>query len=352
MTITATKVKAGRTYRVNANGAEDVSVKYQLVLSAPLGADELPTSFGADVPKIGEAHPARPGFYVTGYEVSQPADAGKSTLDVTVKYGPIDYTWSSGENPEIIEAVQEWGWDDGTGDKELVTSVAVGEDAMRPVLNSAGDPFDSVPTVNVPTPTFTKVVRTKARKSGYTAYNCVTNSTQVTIGDMVCAPGTLLCTVAERKLIGEQKLPYEYAVHLRYRSNIVPAEETGQESEVGWDAAVVDAGMRELDSTTNEPKLIQVISHETGKPATVTSPALLDGHGHAVTAGSGGTRTPHTLVFHAYKRMEFPAWFYSEPATPGSSSNASSSSSSSGGSGGSSGGSVITNGGSTSGGGN
>ena len=76
---------------------------------------------------------------------------------------------------------------------------------------------------------------------------------------------------------------------------------------------VIDAGMREIDSTTGELKLIQVMSKETGQLATVTSPELLDGQGHAVSRASASAPDPTVLIFQAYKRVTFPSWFYSEP---------------------------------------
>lgn len=319
MTVNRTIVKAGRGYKVTQNGPQDVTIKYQVILDAPLPADEAPMEFPG-VPKIGSQHPVYHGLRVQDYDVSQPEGAGKSTLDVTVKYGPADITETPEDpttdppTPETIEAVTEWGWDDGTGEKELVSTV---EASPKAVVNSAGDPFDSVPTVSVPTPTFTKVVRSSARKP-YSAYLCTVNDRALTIGDMTCPTGTLLCSVAEKKVIGEWRLPYEYTVRLRYRSNIVPNAETGVDTEVGWDATAVDAGMRELDTSASPPalKLIQIVSKETGQPATVTAPELLDGHGHAVTRTSAGAAQAVVLTFPAYRRTQFPEWFYSEPPTP------------------------------------
>lgn len=319
MTITKTIPKAGRSYKVDLNGASDVSKKYQVTLDAPLNIDELPTSF-TGVPAIGSVHPNRPGYYALSYDISQPDGSAKNTLDIVVKYGPADIT-INGQMPDEMEAVTEWGWDDGTGDKELVNTVGPSaNDAPEPVVNSAGDPFDSSPTISVPTPTFTKVIRTTSRKH-YSPYLCTVNDTELTIGDMVCPKDTLLCTVAEKKLIGEEKLPYEYTIHLKYRSNIVPHGETGAETEIGWNVGIVDAGMREIDGATHKLKLIQTISKETGKPANVTSPELLDGHGVAQTRDASGHATPIVLIFSAYKEATFPNWFYSEPPTPGQSPN-------------------------------
>ena len=309
MTIQKTIAKAGRSYKVNENGATDVSQKYQLTLDSPLTISELPTSF-TGVPAIGSAHPNRPGFYALYYEVTQPEGNAKHTLDVVVNYGPADITIDPLE-PTNIDQVTEWGWDDGTGEKELVNSVGANP---KPVVNSAGDPFESVPTVSVPAPVFTKVIRTTTRKS-YAQYLCTVNDAALTIGAMSCPIGTLLCTVAERKLIGEEKYPYEYTIHLKYRSNKI-LDNNNNLKEIGWDVAIVDAGMRAINTTTQMLELIELPMGKSGELATVTSPALLDGSGHARDITMSNYK-PVILEFQAYERTSFPNWFYSEPPTPG-----------------------------------
>lgn len=304
MTILKTIAKAGRKYKVNDNGAEDVTKEYQLVLSAPLGIDDLPIAFST-LPALGTEHPNRRGYCVVGYDVEQPDGAARNTLNVTVRYGPLS---SSTSSEGITETITEWGWDDSTSEVDLVTSR---DNPPKDVLNSAKDPFDSAPKVSVPTPVFTKVVKRSARFAGYPDLICKVNNAAVTIGAMTCAAGTLLCTIAERILIGETRFPFEYTIKLRYRSNIVNVGDSNQE--VGWAAAVVDAGMREVDQTTGKKKLITVMSEETGREATVTSPALLDGQGHHQTSASA---SPVILVFGAYAGATFPNWLYSEPTLP------------------------------------
>lgn len=312
MTISKTIPKAGRSYTVNSNGAADVSAQYQVVLDEPLDLDELPTSF-TGVPAIGAAHPSRRGYYVTKYEVSQPDSAAKNTLNITVKYGPADIDDDPGGGTAgSIQYVTEWGWDDGTGETELVTAR---DTNATPVLNSAGDVFDSVPTVSIPTPTFTKVIRSSMRQS-YAQYLCTVNQAAVTIGDMVCPARTLLCTVAEKKLIGEEHFPYQYTIHLKYRSNKVKEGRAETPTEIGWDVAIVDAGMREWDSETAALRLITQPMGESGVPATVTTPDLLDGQGKKQDRGGTDVISPFILVFQAYPRTSFPQWFYSEPPTP------------------------------------
>ena len=182
-----------------------------------------------------------------------------------------------------------------------------------PVVNSAGDPFDSVPEVEAPAPTFTKVIKFAGRHR-YADFLCTVNANEVTIGGMTCAPYTLLCSVSEKLNIGDNQWPYTYTVRLKYRTNIITKGGDTQAGEIGWQVAVVDAGMREKDDTTGELKLIQILSKETGQAANVTAPELLDGHGKAVArSASGAPATPYNLTFMAYKAVTWPSWFYSEP---------------------------------------
>ena len=309
--------KDGTTYAVTENGAEDIELHYQVRLDGPLPIDALITAFSdgsTAIPAINSQHPARPGMYVSKYRVTQPKGFAKHTLDLTVIYSATgastDNTQDDPEEEPVAtdNQVLEWGWDDGTSSRELVQDVN-----GDPVVNSAGDPFDSVPEVETPAPTFTKVIKFASRRQ-YAKYLCTVNAVAVKIGDMTCAPYTLLCSISEKRNIGDEVWPFTYTIRLKYRTNIIKKGGDTQVSEIGWNAAVVDAGMREIDDTTGMLKLIEVISKETGKPATVTAPELLDGHGHAVArSASGSPAEPYNLTFAPYKTATFPAWFYSEP---------------------------------------
>lgn len=299
--------KAGTTYAVDPGGATDIKELYQVVLDRPLENGELLTEFsggGTSLPAMESEHPDRPGYYVSRYDVKQPAGADKATLDVTVVYSAEGYAENESE---VLTNVEKWGWDDSTADRELVTDVE-----GAPVRNSAGDPFDSVPSVSTPAPVFTKSVRYKARQSGWFGKNCTVNSAAVTIGGQSFPARTLLCTISEERVIGDETWPYRYTVRLRYRSNKQTLGNSQTVTECGWDVVVADTGMRELDAN-GKPKLIQTISAETGEPANVTSPELLDGAGHAQSRGGSQPPRPFNFRFKAYEETTWPQWFYSEP---------------------------------------
>lgn len=255
------------------------------------------------LPKVGDAHPSLTGYYCTSRDFEEGEGKAKTTVVVTVNYEPKT-TETSGEGAEAVSCqVDEWGWDDGTDEKELTSGVD-----GTPVLNSAGDPFESVPKVSAPAPVFTKVIKFKERQSGWQNVVCCVNDSEITVGGMKCPVGSLMCTVGEKRIIGDENWKYQYTVRLRYKSNTVKIAGEKTLTDIGWDVAITDAGMRELDDN-GEKKIIRAIDKETGTRCTVTSAALLDGQGKKLANGE----EPYNFRFQAYSRASFPNWFYSEP---------------------------------------
>lgn len=300
---TQVKQKAGRKYQVDGSGITSLKRDYIVIQDSTMAANGETVSF-TGVPEIGSAHPNFSGLYVQSYDVQEGTDKDKNILTVTVNYGPKT-TETSGEGTSLVTSIiDEWGWDDGTDERELTEDVN-----GVPVLNSADDPFESVPKHTVPAPVFTKVVRFATRQSGWAAANCKTNSASVTIGGETFPIGSLLCTVAEKRIIGNaDNMKYQYTIRLRYKSNLVKVEGGNTVTDIGWDVAVIDAGMREYDS--GEKKLIRVVDKETGKMCAVTSATLLNGIGGKLDDGDD----PYVFRFQAYERASFPNWFYSEPS--------------------------------------
>lgn len=153
----------------------------------------------------------------------------------------------------------------------------------------------------------------KQRQSGAMAFNCKVNSGAITIGGMSCAIGTLLCSVAEKRLIGDPVWKYQYTVQLKFKSNPVKIGGDGTATDIGWDVAITDAGMRAKTSVGDgeEIRLIRRIDKETGKMCTVTSPALLNGNGYVRSETANDEI--YNFRFQAHERASFPSWFYSEP---------------------------------------
>lgn len=302
------KLKAGREWTVEAMGVRSLKREYVVVLNAPTGADGEGAIPG--LPAIGSKHPNMDGLKVTKHTVTEGSGPDKNTLKVVVEYAAETTTSTVEEETATVDgSVTEWGWDSGTAQKELVTDVN-GE----AVVNSAGDPFQTAPTFSAYAPTFTKVIKCGTRKAGALAYNCKVNASSVTIGGTSYAAKTLLCSVAEKRIWGEMDYNYQYTINFKYMSNMVCVGNSGEPEEIGWDVAVVDAGMRERDEENGGLKIITRPSSETNELASVTSAELLDGEGHAVVRTSQQDDIhPFVLAFAAYETANFPMWFYSEP---------------------------------------
>ena len=294
----------GRKWGDNANGGSVV----RRFLITGLAVGFTPAWNYTGLPKVGDAHPSLSGYFVASRDFEEGKGKDKQTVTVAVNYSPVT-SESSGSGADAVSCqVEEWGWDGSTDEKELTEGVD-----GTPVLNSAGDPFESVPNIPVPAPVFTKVMKFKARQSGAMAFNCKVNSGAVTIGGMSCAIGTLLCTVAEKRLIGDADWKYQYTVQLKYKSNPVKVGGDGTATDIGWDVAITDAGMRAKTTVgdSEEIRLIRRVDSETGKLCTVTSPALLDGNGYA--RSDTDNSEIYNFRFQAHERASFPSWFYSEP---------------------------------------
>ena len=300
---TQVKQKDGRKYQVDGSGITSLKRDYFVIQDATMGADGEAVSF-TGVPAIGSAHPNFSGLYVQSYDVNEGTGKDKNILTVTVNYGPKT-TETSGEGSSMITSrVDEWGWDDGTDEKELVEGV----DGTT-VLNSAFEPFESVPKIMAPAPVFTKVVSFASRQSGWADSMCKVNESSVTIGGKSFPIGSLLCTVAEKRIIGSSdNMKYQYTIRLRYKSNKVKIAGASTSTDIGWAVGIVDCGMKEINAS-GDKGLIRDIDPETKRPVVVTSAKLLDGHGGKLADGED----PYVFRFQAYERASFPGWFYSEP---------------------------------------
>lgn len=294
----------GRKWGDNTNGGS-VERRFRIT-GLDIGFD---TAFSYQgLPEVGDKHPNLTEYSVVERSFEEGRGSEKQTVVVTVKYQKeTEEKSGEGEGQQTFQ-VDDWGWDSGTEERELVDSVD-----GDPVLNSAGDVFDRVPTVTVAAPTFTKVVRFTSRQSGAMGYSCKVNGSAVTIGGQSYPEASLLCSVSERRIFGDPKWKYRYSISLKFRSNPVKLEKAETVTDVGWDVAITDAGMRELDKDGNL-RLIKAVDTETGKKCTVNSPELLDGQGAAVDRSSSSNPTPYNMRFKAYERASFPNWFYSEPS--------------------------------------
>ena len=295
------KERAGRQWSDNG------SIKRKFIIYG-LEVGFNPSFTYVGLPNVGDVHPSFPGYKCVSRDFKEGESADKTTVSVDVNYELFTAETSGSGEDEISCQVVEWGWSEGADQKELT----VDADGV-PVLNSAGDPFDTVPSYNIPAPEFVKVMKFKDRQSGWFNCNCKVNNSPVTISGITFPIGTLLCSVSEKRIIGDENWKYEYTVRLKYKTNSVKIEGNSSETEIGWDVAILDAGMRALQTVGDEEKktIIRMLDPETRVPCVVTTAAALDGNGHVRSETDNSE--PYCFRFKVYKRVSIPTWFYSEP---------------------------------------
>lgn len=300
------RLRAARRWSVDGTGVSSVTRTYLIARdSLPTGADTEEVDAFDGLPALGTVHAVNPNLAVSGYEFEEGDGAEKQMVKVTVRYSQIQRS-SESAGSGVTDAVEEWGWSSGSVARDLTHDVETGV----AVLNSAGDPFDSVPQVDRPLLTFRKTIKTKGRKNWQQHIGCV-NASAVTIGGMTCAARTIKVDgVDEERIFGDAYgWKYRYTISMQYLSNKVKVGGASELSEIGWDIAFVDQGLRGISD--GEPFRF-TDKDEEGNEVPSSLPVLMDGGGQRLS--NAQTDEPFVIVAHAYPTTNIPTDFYSEPA--------------------------------------
>ena len=314
----ATIQRDGRTWSVDTGGIRSLKRRYTIVLDTNnLGANgEIADLTTYGIPAIGSVHPNYSYLTVQSYDIEEGEGNEKKLLQIGVNYYNSTTQPGGGEGLSAY-AVEQYGWDSGTSQRDVTYNLFDGQNRGGPLLNSAGDPFDSVPQCDFPAPVFTKVMKTKQLYSSWMDLNCKINKNTIDAAGMECAPKTLIASVSVQQIFGDPEWKYRYTFQLRYRSFKAMYGAGTTPIEYGWDIPVIDTGMRELVNTpdgTKKPQIIMMIDQESKLPCAVTSPELLDGTGHKAQRDPETNRAkPYVIRVQAYEDETFPSEFYSPP---------------------------------------
>lgn len=308
MSMTA-KLVGNRRWTVNANGVitsltrRYIVVRDALPTSASAANDEVAAVIG--LPALKSAHTVGSPLVCTGYSFEEGTEGAKKVLYIDVSFSTDSTDAGDANRAPRGQAVEAFGWKSGTVSRDLVR-----DGAGRVLVNSAGLPFDSVPQIDIPAPTFTKVLKTSSRQS-WAVYLGKINASAITVGGISCGLHCLRCVQLDEERLWNDEFgfKYRYTIGLQLMTNSVVIEGGSSATDIGWDIAMVDCGTMELDEN-DKPKMISVPSVETGRETFVSSPVLLDGEGHAVLDAGA---TPYAFRVQAYPAMTFPNDFYSEP---------------------------------------
>lgn len=306
------KLKGNRKWTEDANGSiTSLTRRYQIIRpDAPAGtaAEEITSEGVSGLPKRQSAHSEKhPNLKCDGYSWEEGSDNGKRVLYCDVHYSVFQSEAGEANKPPRGQAVEAFGWRSGSVSRDLVRDAGTG--AM--VVNTAGQPFDSVPQIDIPSPTFTKVLKTVERQK-WASYQGKINQAQVVIGSVTCGAHCLRCVqIDEERLWNDDfGFKYKYTIGLQLMTNKAVIKGADSATEIGWDLAVVSSGTMEKKTKDAEATPIKVVSSETGKEVFVSSPVLLDANGKAMLESGA---KPYAIRVQVYEETTFPANFYSEP---------------------------------------
>lgn len=307
------KLVGERSWQDNANGVRTgVTRTYQVLLgSNPAGtyADEIDPTDVSGLPQPGSSYSSDlPDLYVSGY--SWTGSNGNERRKVLCT---VTYTLAASEASEANKAprgqdIQDVGWRTGSISRDLVRDAITG----NLLKNTAGQPFDSVPQVEIPSPVWCKTVKTVTRKDWRTFYGKI-NAAQMTLGGEEFAAKTVRCIQCDEKRLWNDEFgyAYEYTVGFQVMTNEVKVAGAQQATEIGWNLAFVSAGTMELNRY-GELVPIKTIDEETKKEVFVQSPVLLDANGAAMLDDDV---EPFAIEVAAYKTATFPDAMITETPT-------------------------------------
>lgn len=290
----------GREWSVDVNGAQTLTCKYVVPISGHLSDPALTFS---GLPAIGSKHGTFTNLFVQGYKIHEGEDSEKNRIIVDVEYAPVvksGESEGSGDSETYIEAM---GWRSGSVQRDFVTDAVTGE----AVLNTAGQPFDSVPQVDRPSPTWYKTWKAKSRNTSYVTYVNKVNSASLTVGGHSFAAGMVRCVASDEERIFNDPagFKYRYSIELQAVSNKVKLNGANTLTECGWHMPIVSTGT--MEKTALGLMRIKVASDD-GEMVPVSAPVLLNANGHFDPSQS----EPYTVLFKAYEETSFPSVFTSE----------------------------------------
>ena len=237
-----------------------------------------------------------------GYTFKQRAQKSR-VWDIEVEYNQSESSTSiSGGNEAKIT---ELTWSTPTHQVDLTTDQVT----KKPVTNSAGDGFDSVPQTDVPDIQLNLTRKEKKLNFDALKVSGTINDKAVRIcGFDFPKHCALINITVEDTLDTEAKYRYSVKYQVTFRRNYVDCdfvEESmkpdGTDGNLGWDIAVADCGFNVLGDDDELVKI--VIENEDGEKTEPSLPLFLDGAGHRLPDGGN----PKFYRVSCYPETDFSA---------------------------------------------
>jgi hypothetical protein len=251
-----------------------VTRKYQVLraTAAPLDAESMISISG--LPAIGAAHPSNAALTVSGYRLAEDSNGVRWVIDVI--YSRASRAGDRPNRPPRGSAELSRGWTMQDIQIDLVADAVTGV----AVLNSAGDPFESVPQVSRAVPVWRREVKESTAVATRLAISGKVNSVAFTVDGVTVGIHCGRLIVSQEKLYDD---PDGYASKFTYELALMEnkVDIDGTVVDIGWDKAFIECGFFYKDTGTPPTKLRAMEQDaETSAPRPTAAPVLLDADGH------------------------------------------------------------------------
>lgn len=264
----------------------------------------------ANIPKMGNAAGASGSGVLETMFVSaikwRQRGARSRVWDATISYSPGSASTDSQGGP-----VKYWNkrWSSRTVAADLTADAVDG----RAVVNSAGEPFDSVPQRDMFAPVVSFTMLSTVTPATLAQYQGTINSAAVTVLGITFPKHSARLTIECRQLDPEEvegSAKYEYQITIEGASSPYSATAPADGSaplladveDIGWDVSALDCGY--CYRAANDALVPILLEDANGEMKRPQSPVPLDG------AGGVADTDPnlHYLKFSAYKEASWPGY--------------------------------------------
>ena len=273
---------------VSATGATDTYTVYWPDTAAAFGLDDVTSGLPAE----GAEHPSNEELTVAEFRIAD-HEPGVVWRRISVVYtrGEEEEEGGSGSTSSIGK-LTALDYPIYTQSGDLVCDQVSG----APVLNSAGDVYDSVPTIeNLYTGVhWTRRLSSWSDVEPQLAYSGTVNAAAVTVYGLTFQPRTARLRITARNTFDGSSRPWELDVTLeprhcfvetgaQYRPDSTMAAYTsvaGRGYDIGWDLALIDCGYQYLNTSTTPPTKVRfTVKDEAGNESAPQLPQRLKANG-------------------------------------------------------------------------
>jgi len=279
---------------VSASGATDTYTVYWPNTAADFGLSDVVSG----LPDEGDEHPSNSDLTVAEFKIAE-HEPGVVWRRILVVYTRGDEeSEGGGSGSESVGKLVALDYPVYTQSGDLVADQVSG----APVLNSAGDVFDSVPTVET---LYTGVHWTRrlsswAKVSPQLALDGTVNAATVTIYGVAFRKRTARLRITARNTFDGSSRPWELDVTVEPRHTFVDSScdfrpdstmasynaVAGLGYDVGWDVPLLDCGYQYLDTSSPPQKFRFTVTDDAGQTSAPQLPQLLTNDGRNNQDGS------------------------------------------------------------------